>query len=161
MDQNTSISKFMTRELITFKPDEDIWEVIKVIVNSKISGAPVVDSKGKLIGMLSEADCIKVILEIHDNRPGGNGVVADYMNREVRTVTADKTLMEVAYAFTHHSYKRFPVLEDGKLVGQISRSDILRAISKLSPNIQIVPNSWKPRVPVLEPSKRGRHTGNS
>jgi len=151
----------MTRELITFKSGEDIWDVLKTIVKSKISGAPVVDDKGNLIGMLSEADCIKVILEIHDNRPGGNGTVSDYMNRDVRTLTSDKTLIEVAYAFANYSFKRFPVVDDGKLVGQISRSDVLRAISKLSPDIKIVPNSWQPRVPVLEPSKRGRHTGNS
>ncbi|MEM6967069.1 MAG: CBS domain-containing protein, partial [Bacteroidota bacterium] len=67
MSQQLSVDRIMTKELITFRKEEDIWEVINVIVKNKISGAPVVNDRGELIGMLSEADCIRVVLEDRSN----------------------------------------------------------------------------------------------
>ena len=161
MDPNTLISKIMARDLITFRPDEDIWEVMQRMVKNKISGGPVINERGELIGMLSEADCIRVILEDHGDQPGGNGTVADYMSHDVTTVEANNTLVEVASYFTHKNFRRFPVCDSGRLVGQISRSDVLKAVSQLKHKIHLVPDSWKHRMPVESPSKRGYYSENA
>ena len=121
---------------------------MKIIVKKKISGAPVIDSTGKLIGLFSEKDCIRAVLEgPYNQRPSLTGTVGDFMSTEIRTMTSDKTVLDVALEFAHSQYKRFPVVENGKLIGQISRVDVLTAIMKISPEIRLVPSSWKGRVP--------------
>lgn len=162
MNGNESITKYMATKLITFRPDTDIWDALKVIVKNKISGGPVVNNKGELAGMLSEADCMRVILEgAYNNQPGGMGTVAQFMTSNVTTLDVNTTLLEAAFSFAHSKYKRFPVLENGKLVGQLSRSDVLRAIANYRPAIKKVPDSWKNRVPLLNLSKQGRHSENA
>ena len=152
----------MATRLITFNPDTDIWDALKVIVKNKISGGPVINNQNELVGMLSEADCMRVILEgNYNNQPGGKGTVSDFMNSSLTTIDVQTTLLEAAYSFAHSKYKRFPVLENGKLVGQISRSDVLRAIAKLRPSLDIKPDSWKVRMPMINASKQGRHSGSA
>lgn len=152
----------MATKLITLKPTDDIWDAINTIVKNKISGTPIVDSKGTLIGMLSEADCMRVMLEgTYNNQPGGLGQVKDYMAVNVTTIDVNTTILEAAFNFAHSKYKRFPVLENGRLVGQISRSDVLKAISKLRPKVNLTPDSWGDRVPMTNLSKVGQHTENA
>jgi len=152
----------MATKLITFTPNTDIWEALQVIVKNNISGGPVVNNKGELIGMLSEADCMRVILEgAYNNQPGGIGTVNQFMTSNVTTIDIKTTLLEAAFAFAHSNYKRYPVLENGKLVGQISRSDVLKAIATYRPTEKVVPDSWKARVPLVDVSKQGRHSGNA
>ena len=162
MNGNESVSTYMATRLITFKPDTDIWDALKVIVKNKISGGPVINNQNELVGTLSEADCMRVILEgNYNNQPGGKGTVSDFMNSSLTTIDVQTTLLEAAYSFAHSKYKRFPVLENGKLVGQISRSDVLRAIAKLRPSVDIKPDSWKIRMPMVNASKQGRHSGSA
>lgn len=143
------ITRYMATKLITFTPDMDMRDAIKQIVKHKISGAPVVDNKGALIGMLSEKDCIHTIVEGPYNRePGGKGTVGDFMSANVKTVSVESNVLDVAYEFALSAYRRFPVTDNGKLVGQISRSDILRAILKMNPKIKHVPSSWVGREPL-------------
>jgi CBS domain-containing protein len=152
----------MATKLITFKPTDDIWDAINIIVKNKISGAPVIDRAGVLIGMLSEVDCMRVVLEgSYNNQPGGLGIVKDYMTLNVTTIDVESTIVDAAFAFAHSKYRRFPVLDNGKLVGQLSRSDVLKAISKLRPEKKIIPDSWRPRMPILNPSKRGQYSENA
>jgi len=162
MNRNAPISKYMATQLITFKPTDDIWHAINIIVKNKISGTPVVDNNGKLVGMLSEADCMRVMLEgTYNNQPGGMGQVKDYMAVNVTTIDIKTTLLEAAFNFAHSKYKRFPVLENNRLVGQLSRSDVLKAISKLRPQMKVTPDSWKRRMPMTNASKASRHTENA
>jgi len=162
MDRNAPISKYMATKLITFKPTDDIWHAINIIVKNKISGTPVVDSKGALVGMLSEVDCMRVMLEgTYNNQPGGMGQVKDFMATNLTTIDSKTTLIEAAFNFAHSKYKRFPVLENNKLVGQLSRSDVLKAISKLRPQMKVTPDSWKRRMPMTDISKASRHTENA
>ena len=142
------ITRYMATKLITFTPEVDIRDAIKIIVKKKISGAPVVNKDGDLIGMLSEKDCINTIIEGPYNRePQGKGTVGDFMSTNVKTVSVDKNVLDIAYEFALSQYRRFPVTENGKLVGQISRSDILRAILKMEPHIKHTPSSWVGREP--------------
>jgi len=149
MHEPEPITRYMATKLITFTPDVDLRDAIKTIVKRKISGAPVVNKDGDLVGMLSEKDCINAIVEGPYNQgPGATGTVGDFMSTNVKTVEVDKNVLEIAYEFALSNYRRFPVVENGKLVGQVSRSDILRAILKMTPKIKHVPSSWIGREPM-------------
>jgi len=130
MLQSISVRDYMAASIVTFSPDMDILRAIHKLVENRISGAPVVDRHGNLIGVLSEADCMKVALDASYNETYG-GHVEEYMSREVRTIDADTSVVEVAELFMTAPYRRYPVVEDNRLVGQISRRDVLRALEKL------------------------------
>ena len=146
-----NVTEFMAKNLIAFSPETDIRQAIKVMVKNKISGAPVVDSNDKLIGILSEKDCLRPIVDAYYNQlPGGSGKVKDYMSSNVKSIESTKRLIDAAYEFVNSSYKRFPVIDHtGKLLGQISRSDALRVVSEFSPEFKLVPDTWKIREPQL------------
>jgi CBS domain-containing protein len=150
MQNPEPITKYMATKLVTFTPDVDLRDAIATIVKRKISGAPVINEHGDLVGMLSEKDCINAIVEGPYNQgPGATGTVGDFMSTNVKTIDVNSNVLEVSYQFALTNYRRFPVCENGKLVGQISRSDILRAILKMTPKINHVPSSWVPRVPMV------------
>jgi CBS domain-containing protein len=123
--------EYMTTDLLTFSPHMDVMAAIRLLVKHGHSGAPVVDESGKVLGMLSEKDCLKVA--VLSNYEGVSpGLVRDFMAQSVTAVRPDTSLLEVASRFIDAPYKRLPVVEDGRLLGQISRSDVLRAIDDLS-----------------------------
>ena len=122
-----SVREYMARNLMTFTPDTDVMTAIGALVKSGHSGAPVCEAGGKLIGMLSEKDCLKVAV-VASYEGVSPGTVSDFMAVSVQTITPDETLLDVANRFLDSPYKRFPVIEGGKLVGQISRRDVLKAI---------------------------------
>lgn len=131
MLHNISVKEYMSASVVTFDPNDDVLEAIHTLVERRISGSPVLDGAGNIIGMLSEKDCLKVALEAGYNE-GMGGKVSDYMTRNVETIDADSSIMEVAKAFIDNPYKRYPVVdEEERLVGQISRADVLRAIEKI------------------------------
>ena len=99
--------------------------------------------------MLSEKDCIRLMLDgQYNQRPSESAQVKDYMSKNIKTLSATTTIVDAAYEFVHSRYRRFPVLEGKKLVGQISRRDVLQAIQDRTPVVDHVPSSWKNRVPV-------------
>ncbi len=162
MNQYPSVTKFMATKLITFTPDTDINVAIDIILKKKISGAPVLNEKKELVGMLSEVDCLRILLEgPYNKEPEKMTTVADYMSTSVKTITSDKSILDAAYEFVHSGYKRLPVTENGELVGQISRVDILGAIQKMGPQIKHVPDSWKGRQPELPNHKKSRYSENA
>ncbi len=122
------VSDVMTRDLVVFKQNQSIHEVMQKFIKHRISGGPVVDDAGKLIGLISEADCMK---EISDSRyfnlPILDKTVAHFMTNEVDTIDANKTIFEAASMFFKTTRRRFPVLDKNQLVGQISRKDIVVA----------------------------------
>ena len=142
------ISEFMITKVMTFSPDMTIYEATTVLAKNKFSGAPVVNKDNELIGMLSEKDCLKTVVDSYYNqRPSTSLTVKDYMSANVISVGEEKTVIEVAYMFVHSNFKRFPVVKGNKLVGQISRSDVLKLISELKPDMKLVPDTWKARMP--------------
>ncbi len=122
-----TVSAYMTTNLLTFKPDTDVMAAIGQLLKRGHSGAPVVDDAGLLVGMLSEKDCLKVAV-IANYEGVSPGVVRDFMSAKVAALDPEMTLLDAATRFLDAPYKRFPVVESGRLVGQLSRSDILRAI---------------------------------
>jgi len=125
------VRDYMAGHLVTFKPDMDVMDAIHELVKQLIAGAPVVDDKGDLVGMLSELDCLKVALNAGYYGDWG-GPVADYMTTSVESVDADMNIVDLAQKFLESGFRRFPVLRNNRLVGQISRRDALRALSELA-----------------------------
>ena len=131
MNLNYSIKEFMAKQLITFRSDTPIETAMESFLENKISGAPVLDDQGKLVGVLSEKDCMRTLFESsYYNNLGG--FVKEYMSTDLKTINIHDTLSNVADEIIKSRFRRFPVMEGNKLVGQISRRDILRAIVKLS-----------------------------
>ncbi len=127
MDRLPVVREYMARKLLTLKSDTEILDVVAFLLKHKISGAPVVDNKEHLVGVISEKDCLNLLAKgVNANVPHGS--VAEFMTTEVETISPDIDLYYAAGLFLKSNYRRFPVVEDGVLVGQISRRDILRAI---------------------------------
>lgn len=124
------VSDYMAANLITFKPEMEMRLAISYLVEKRISGAPVVDDHGNLVGVLSEQDCMKMALSAgyHDDL---GGLVQDYMSKTVSTIDADTSILKLAQLFIDSPYRRYPVLQNGRLVGQVSRRDVLRALESI------------------------------
>ncbi len=132
MDKPFSVKKYMVTKLVTFSPEMNALAAIRDLLNFKISGAPVVDKEGNIIGVFSEKDGMNTILDASYHNEIG-ALVSDLMSTEVFTVKESASIMEVAEKFLSTSFRRFPVVDkDGRLVGQISRRDVLKAVEGLS-----------------------------
>ncbi|SOE18230.1 CBS domain protein [Hoeflea halophila] len=124
------VADYMARRLITLAPDQNINHAMNLLLDEKISGAPVVDDEGWLRGVLSKKDCLRAAIDSSYHR-AWNGLVSDYMAPDPVTLNAGRTILEAAKLFAETPYRRFPVLEGGALVGQLSRADALRAMRNL------------------------------
>ena len=131
-----SVTKYMTKKLITFKPDTEIHKVIDTLLEKRITGAPVLNDSGEVVGLIDDKDCLKMLIGgAYYNHPVGKETVSDYMSNVMRNVTIHDSIVDIANIFLHSKYKRLLVTDDqGKLVGQISRRDILRAIKDMNVN---------------------------
>ena len=121
---------FMTADLVVLSPDEGVHAAMRRLLAADVSGAPVVDERGELVGILTERDLLAAIARASYHKDLG-GTVATYMSRDVRTVDAETELLRVVELFLESRFRRFPVLSGTRLVGLISRRDILRAVEAL------------------------------
>lgn len=122
-----TLSEIMATRLVTFSPESSIHEAIKVLLDKRLSGAPVVGAGGALVGVLSKKDCLKVIFTTCYHQDRG-GQVREYMSPNVETLDADTDLVSATQIFLDSHFRRFPVMRDGRLVGQVSRCDLLQAL---------------------------------
>jgi predicted transcriptional regulator len=122
------VADYMTRNLITLSPEMEINRAMNILLDHRISGAPVVDQTGQMVGVLSKKDCLKAALDASYYREWGTTVAA-HMSTEVETLDARTDIVTATNAFLSSTYRRFPVMENGQLVGQISRADALRAMN--------------------------------
>ncbi|MDH3532850.1 MAG: CBS domain-containing protein [Gammaproteobacteria bacterium] len=129
--KSAHVKDYMSGKLVTFTPDTDVLDAIHELLQHRIAGAPVVDDHGNLVGMLSEFDCMKVVLTSgYYHEPGGP--VSELMVTDVKTVDANMSIIDLAELFMESGIRRYPVLKDNRLVGQISRRDVLRALAEIS-----------------------------
>lgn len=122
------VKDYMNRRPVIFSPNETIFEAIQHLLNSGLTGGPVVDSNKKLLGFLSEQDCLAKGLEAsyYNERIAQ---VAELMRRDVLTVTPELSIIELAQQMQEQKPKVYPVVdEEGVLLGVITRRDVLRAI---------------------------------
>ncbi len=127
------VSDYMTKNLITFTPDQSVLEVMNTLIKYKISGGPVVNENNELVGIISEGDCMKQISESrYYNMPMDDVKVENHMVHNVDTIDGNMNVFDAANKFVESKRRRFPILENGKLVGQISQKDVLKAALKLN-----------------------------
>ncbi|RPH97617.1 MAG: CBS domain-containing protein [Lysobacterales bacterium] len=127
MSRSMLVKDHMVTNVITLDPDMEILGATQVLIRHDISGAPVLDKHGRLIGMLTERDCMRVTLHAgYHGAPGG--LVRDYMSPAPVSVSPEDTILEVAERFINERYRRYPVLDGGRLVGVISRREVMRAM---------------------------------
>jgi CBS domain-containing protein len=121
------VRDYMDKKVPTVGPRTEILEAIEYLLKKRVTGAPVVDDAGNMIGMLTEKDCLKLIATgAEGNVP--RGLVSEFMTTEVTTISPDMDVYYVAGLFLNYEFRRFPVVEDGRLVGAITRFDILRVM---------------------------------
>ena len=126
------VSDYMSTNLITFRPEESIEDVIETLINNKISGGPVVNEKNELVGIISEGDCLKQISDSrYYNMPMAQDNVEKRMIADVETIDGNMNVFDAANKFLDSKRRRFPIVQEGKLIGLISQKDILIAALKL------------------------------
>lgn len=130
--EKVKVSDYMTRNLVTFRPEQPVLEVIDILLKKNISGGPVVNDKNELVGIISEGDCLKEISDCrYHNLPMEDVKVEKHMIKNVETIDGNMNVLDAANKFLESKHRRFPILENGKLVGQISQRDVLNAAMHL------------------------------
>jgi CBS domain-containing protein len=146
-------AEVMTRQPVTASPDMSLRDVARLLLDHRISAVPVVDAAGKLVGIVSEGDLVRrgevvrnekqswwleaiaegerIAPELLAYLRSGDRPVRNLMTPEVVTVEEATPLPEVARLLDQHSIKRVPVLRDERIVGIVSRADLIKALMHL------------------------------
>lgn len=126
------VEDYMSRSLITFNKEQFVIEVMEALTKNKISGAPVVNEHNEVLGIISDGDCMKLISESrYYNMPIGDMKIDQFMSKDVIPIDRKVNIFDCANLFHKHNCRRFPIVENGKLIGMISRKDVLCAALKL------------------------------
>ena len=116
--------------MVTLVPEMDVFNAIELLLKHKISGAPVIDTDRRLLGMFTEKSCLEVMVSAaYEGLPANE--VGAFMDEPADTVEADTGMLSMAQIFLNKRTRRLPVLRDGKLIGQVSRRDLIGATIKL------------------------------
>ena len=130
MDTLHTVRRYMTQNVVTIHKDLNIYKAINKLLHHHISGTPVIDDSGNMVGILTEKDCLRIMANgsFHE-MPGGPA--SRYMSKDVKTVSLETDIFVVADLFLKNHFRRVPVLKSRKLVGQISRCDVLTAVKDI------------------------------
>lgn len=141
MPKPSSVQHAMRRNPVTIRADANIAEAIELIVEYKITGLTVTDEQGKVVGVLSEMDCLQAILSsIYNDGDAEQALVAETMVTDVFTCGSQDSIVEVAQEMLKNRHRRRPVVEgDGRLVGQISCNNVLWALLEYSRRKSVPP----------------------
>jgi len=120
----------MSKPLLILQPQEDVFTAIATLTAKGYSGAPVVDEDNRLVGILTDKDCLRTVSSSVYEEGLHGGKVSDYMSPVKATVDANMDLFAVAHCFLKTNFVVLPVLQQGKLIGRISRRDVLRGIQR-------------------------------
>ena len=119
------LKSIMTIGVITVKADTPIYEALYLLAKNKISGIPVVDDEEQVVGVLSEKDVLRILF---DKKLDVNSTVDDYMSRDTICFTEEDSAIDVCKFFIRSNIRRVPIVKDNKLVGIVSRADIIPLI---------------------------------
>jgi CBS domain-containing protein len=132
MLQSVNLRDYMLLNPVKVRAEDNVMEAMKVIIDNKISGVCVVDADGNLVGILSEIDCLRAVLSAVYNY-SSIGLVRDHMTSDNLAVAhPDEDIVDVAQDMLRKKMRRRPVVENGKLVGQITCRQVLSAVMKFS-----------------------------
>jgi CBS domain-containing protein len=132
MESLPKISDYMDTVVPTLSPETHIIKAVDFLLHHHVTGAPVVDSDGRLVGIITETDLLKLVTEGIQGEPPTEATVAEYMTTDVITVPPTVDIYYIAGMFLANKFRRLPVVEGGKIVGAITRYDLLRVVRKLS-----------------------------
>ena len=133
MPQPTTINDCMRRNPLTINVSANLVQAIEIIVEYKLTGLTVTDDDGRPVGILSELDCLQAILTaIYNDGDPEHAMVRDAMCDELNVCQPTDSIVEVAQSMLSTRQRRRPVIEDGKLVGQVSSSNVLWALMEHS-----------------------------
>jgi len=133
LDVAFKVSDYMTKNLIYFNENDSLRNTLETLVRNEITGGPVVNNDNELVGMISETDFVKCVSDSrYFNMPWGNEKLSSLMSRAIETIDANDTIFDAVNQFSISAKKRFPVLKNGKLVGQISQHDVLVAALRIN-----------------------------
>ncbi len=125
-----TVREFMDKYVDTLKPDTDIMEAVNFLMEKRITGALVTNGRGELAGILTEFDCLKLLTLGGPDHEAPKGTVKDFMTSRVQTIPPTMDIYYAAGLFMSAKFRRFPVVENGRIVGAITRFDILRAVQR-------------------------------
>ena len=125
-----TVREFMDKYVDTLSPETDIMEAVNFLLEKRVTGAVVTDSKGELVGILTEFDCLKLLTLGGADHEAPKGTVKNFMTSEVQTIPPTMDIYYAAGLFMSAKFRRFPVVEHGRIVGAITRFDILRAVQR-------------------------------
>ncbi|MBT8062268.1 MAG: CBS domain-containing protein [Xanthomonadales bacterium] len=127
MKKPLKVRDYMVADVLTVTPGTEITRVVDILIENDISGLVVVDEIGATVGIVTERDCIATVMHSGYFDELG-GPVSEFMSAPVQTAAPDDSLVDIAVRFVNSAFRRFPVHEDGRLVGIIARRDVLRAL---------------------------------
>lgn len=125
------VKDYMASAMITLTPDVDILEAAQTLQEYRLSGAPVIDDHKRVIGFLSEKDCLHTVLSAVYNQDYGD-LVEDRMTKNIQSVHPSDNITDVAERFLKDGVRMYPVLDKGVLIGMISRQSVLKAFCQFS-----------------------------
>ena len=132
MKRSMKIQDYMQKDCLTLDSEMDVLRATQMLIKSDISGAPVLDKYGRLVGMLTERDCMQVALQgYYHGEPGG--LVKKHMSPDPEFVSPEQSILTLAEMFISGRFQRYPVVDNGRLVGMIARWDVMRALSEYYP----------------------------
>jgi len=130
MLQSVNLRDYMLHNPVKLSPDDNVMDAMRIIIEHKISGVCVVDDHENLVGILSEMDCLEAVLgAVYNNT--SIGIVRDHMTSDNLVVAhPNEDIVDVAQDMLHKNKRRRPVVENGKLIGQITCRQLLSAVMK-------------------------------
>ncbi len=128
------VKDYMASAMITLKPDVDIVEAAQTLQEYRLSGAPVIDDHNRVIGFLSEKDCLHTVLSAVYNQDYGD-LVEDRMTKSIRSVHPSDNITDIAERFLKDGVRMYPVIDKNVLVGMISRQSVLKAFCQISKTV--------------------------
>ena len=133
MMRSVVVKDHMTKNVETLSPDMEISHATQYLIAHNISGAPVLDEHGRLVGILTERDCMEVAMQA-DYYGEPVGLVSDFMSAGPESVSPEQSILTLAEKFINGKVHRYPVVDNGRLVGIISRRDVMRAMGRHYPS---------------------------